>query len=435
MTMERAENWANGSNNRSDPSKFGKDKAGATFLREAINVDVLDSGSLASRIGYELAFPSISNARCIYALGDTLFYLDDDVLIRRSLADGSVAYLANVGLTETMAGVVHNEELFLSLSGGQRFRCKGNIARPWGVATVTAVQRATAETLGTLLPGTYKFACTLVNQYGEEGGARKAGTITLAEGSNGFTIDNFPFMPADHYLRLYISDVNGTTLYLQKEITTAPVDPLHIRSIYTGSLTLDTQFYREPPIGDILASYNGLILIAKDNTVWITRPMRVHLASRMIGFFQFPADVSNVITVDAGIYITADATYFLTSPETSEPSMRQVFEIGAIKNTAVQVTENRVAWMTQYGQAIGSNDGEVTLVHKDIYSPLLSDSAAATTVRHNGMEIIVTAPIRPQATTRLTKNFADARVALASQAARRPDGVGLASTFEAEVVV
>jgi len=434
MSMVTAEKWAQGSNNRGDPAKFPKDKAGNSFLREAVNVDILDSGSLSSRIGFELDYEATTNTRNLFAIGDYQFFLDGDVLARRNVKTSAVIQVAAVPKTSTMAGCIHNEELFLCVSDSQRFRCKGDLIRQWGVATVTAVLRATASELGTLLPGTYKYACTLVNAYGEEGGAKKAGEITLIDGLRGFDLINFPVIPENHTLRIYVSAVNGSTLYLQQETDTQPADPVPVRRVDVGTLTLDTQFMREPPVGEMLASYNGLILIASGGTLWITRPMRVHLASRMMGFFQFPAPITNIITVDAGIYITADATYFLTSPETSEPNLRQVYMIGGIKGTAVQVAEDKVAWMTQYGQAIGSNAGEVTLPHQNIYSPLLSDNAAATVIKHNGMEIVVTAPCKPQSATRLTKNFFDAEVALSSQAVRRPDSVGLAGTFEAEVV-
>jgi hypothetical protein len=250
---------------------------------------------------------------------------------------------------------------------------------------VVRVVPYTAGSVGACPPGIYKTATTFVNAYGEESGTWDMPSAELTA-TGTLVIQNIPTPPTDHTWRLYVTTANGSTLYLQAEGTGASTT---LHSVRSEGITLDNPFLREPPAGSVVASHHGVILIADGSTLWITAPMRPHACDMIRGFFQYAADITNIVPVDDGVYITADKTYFLSDAETTSPSQREVFEFGGYPHTGVTFG-NRAAWMTEWGQAIAALGGQVELPNKGFYAPLLATSAAAGIVRGNGLETIVT---------------------------------------------
>lgn len=229
---------------------------------------------------------------------------------------------------------------------------------------------------------------TRVNSYGEESGTLAAKTVTVSADGGMITVSGIPTPPTDGAIRIYASTTDGTQVYMQREIT-APSSTVIIGDIQSDTLMLESQYCREPPTGSMIASHHGVLLIAADNVLWMTQPMRPHLCMMATGFFQFAAPITNVISADAGVYVTANETFWITDIETQQPVQRSVHPFGAVPNTAL-TTSGGVTWMTEFGQAVGDSQGNVELPNKGVYAPVLADNAVAGIVRRNGNEMAVT---------------------------------------------
>jgi len=222
-TIVKHDNWGFGANNRADAAALpvGRNRAnvGQRAIREGVNVDLLESGAFDSRIGFERVAPAAS-ARCAVAGPQSLFYLDGTFLLARAADDNAFTQAGAVAFAgTTMVGTVFNSELFLSVSDGQMLRGVETTLRRWGVPTTHAPLTATLVSGGALLPGTYQYAYTLVNAWGEEGATHFIGRITTDETYRAFTLSDYPGIPAGYRVRTYVSTVNGSTLYLQSELT------------------------------------------------------------------------------------------------------------------------------------------------------------------------------------------------------------------------
>lgn len=88
-------------------------------------------------------------------------------------------------------------------------------------------------------------------------------------------------------------------------------------------------------------------------------------------------------------FVSADKCYALQKVETDSVEQATVLEFPAIAGTSVKLPDGRVAWMTQYGQAI-SKGATLELVNQGTFSPAIAKSGAAGVVDNNGNQLIVT---------------------------------------------
>ena len=96
-------------------------------------------------------------------------------------------------------------------------------------------------------------------------------------------------------------------------------------------------------------------------------------------------------SVGSGLFVaTTSKTYFITGIGTDNLQQREVLGVGAAPGSAVDLPDGRVAWFTQYGQAIGSGDGAVALPNRASYAPEIGTVGAAGVLEHNGNQMVVT---------------------------------------------
>lgn len=429
-TIKEKKNWGLGVNNRADSFHLPSNKAGQTSLREAVNVDVLRGGSLSGRIGF-VREKELSSARCLFSIDTHLVYMTSTSIVSLDTATGTQAVLATCSPGATMHAVVHNDELFIIVSDGSGWRFDGANVRKWGVESAEASPTATADD-GALQDGAYQYAITYVNAYGEEGGT----TIQSIQTGGGITFSDFPSPPTGHLIRLYVSEPNGTTLYLQEEFIWVPNKTVYYSVARSDDIVLETQYKRPPPAGHAVASYNAVILIADGNTLWRSDPFRPHQFDRVAGFFQFPERITNIFGVDVGIYVTADRTYLLTGAETTTPELKTISDIGAVEGSLIRANDTTVIWTTEYGPAVANFQGQVETPSKDTYAPAIFQRAAAGIVRYNGNEIAVTVPQDDVITNRIRYNDVvdSSIISTPTQAAPSGAALGMAFTFIDEVI-
>lgn len=432
-TVKSVDEWS-GANNVSDPTALPPPTrySRAEALVEALNVDVTPAGTLRRRVGFGvIPTEDVITDTAFYKLGNRFVYVHFKGywFIQDAFASEPQQIAGDQQINRGYPGAIvtaaeHNGELFALTSSGFTVRTDGKRVRAWGVPNLRIKSMTAADGTGGIPPGSYKVAITLVNAYGEEGAPYD---VKLIESSTAFDLTiqphNLRAVPSndnswDPYetpemVRVYMSADSGTTLYLQKEYLYAPqafeddgngftpVFPTTIRTITTTGMELVTQHLRPPPPGNILCSHHGVMLIANGKTLFYTTPLRVHQVDYRKGFFQFPAAITNVVSMDSGVYVTADKTYFLPKLETTDVSQHEVLNIPAVAGSAKRVSGDKAVWLTAYGMVIAEDGGNVKFLHRDTFVMPLMERAEVGIMQYNGLELAVVMPRGSQRPNRL----------------------------------
>jgi hypothetical protein len=377
MSKVYTDNWARGSNNIA-PS----DRLPENTVRSAVNVDPTPGGKFLLRAGFEAVYQGTA-PRAILGMGDKLLIADGTDLVEFDTTTFSSKVLRTIAGAGQMVGDEHAGVLYLC-TANECLEYNGSTVRQWGVPDVLVQPSIVSTTGGSLLEGHYNVAATYTDTDGREGGTDRPLVVFAQAG--GALVINVPQPPAGGKTNIYAGSVNGGTLYWQGEYAAATT--VTVGGVRDDTQRLDTVLLRAPTPGSIVTSHNGVLLLAQGKTLVSTAPMRPHLVDRVRGFFQFPAEINNVMSA-GGVFVSADKSYLLTNVETDAPQQRIVLEFPAIRGTAVRLPDGRSAWMTKYGQAITNGDN-LDLVNRQDYTVGDRDNGAAGVVESNGNQMIVT---------------------------------------------
>lgn len=379
MERQRNDNWSAGANNLAS-----RDRLPENSVRSAINVDPLPGGRFALRAGFELGYAGEA-VRAVLALGDKLLIADGADLIEFNTLTNSSRVLRSIAGTGPVAGDVLNDRLYFC-TASEALVYDGQDVRPWGVPDVLRQPSLSSAAGGILLEGHYQVAMTYTDQWGREGGTDRPAIIFAPAG--GRLLISVPDLPSGCVANLYVSAVNGSTLYRQR--TERMAGEVEVGAIDDNSARCETILTRAPQPGHVLRAHNGVLAVAVDRHVQITRPLRPHLIDRARGFFQYPCVVGDLLSAAGTLFVSADKVYGLSGVETTEVSQQVALEYPAVPGTAVALPDGRGSWMTRYGQAIAGGDG-VQLVNRAAFAPLEAASGTAGVLDHNGNQLIVSA--------------------------------------------
>lgn len=384
--MQRIEqiNWSGGIDNLSRNERV---KEGC--VRDALNVTPTNGGTFTLRPGAERIVPG-NRIRGLLALGDDLLYADNTQLMVMNARDNVPRLLASIDPVGGLVGAIHNDELFIS-TDSQCWRYRNGQLRPWGVAEPSFLVEIVPNG-GSLTPGVYRIACTQTNAQGEESGVREPAIVTLSAGS-GLRITCIP--DHDHTAQVYLSFANSQTLYRQSAVAGEAM----IRTVRDDTARLENEGEGMPLPSRLLASLGASVVGASGGLLWLSQPMRVHRRSLTDRFFQYPRAIGLLLKAGSGLFVSADKTYFLQSPEDEQPLQREVLPYPAVSGSGVNLADGRVAWMTPYGLAIGSADGSVSLISQDRFAPALSEGACSGALSLDGNQVVVTAMQGPREQT------------------------------------
>lgn len=339
---------------------------------EAINVDFTAGGKAELRAGFELIREE-ADTRAVFEMGgDALALIVDDQLIKVTPA-GEASLGAVAG--GPVAAVWHAGELFLNtVNDSVRI---GESRRSWAVPAPAFDVGVEA---GSMRPGIYKVAVTAVDA-GVESGCQPA-IISVGEGEAiRVTVDD------DRDCRLYCSQPNGLTLYHQGIAYSTNKIPANILD---DTARLETAGLYSLPFCSTLISHQALIVGAQGKFLYHTHPMWPHLRNPEADYIPFPAPISLIASVEGGVFVCADKTYFITGLGGPDMTSRTVLEFGGIGGTELTLPDGSVAWFSRYGQVIGRAGGSVELPNRQSYAPMTAPRGAAGLLEHNGNQMVVT---------------------------------------------
>lgn len=372
--FKKTSGWSKGANNLTQNKRVPEG-----FVRHALNVDATPDGILTSRIGYERLYAGTA-VRGVLALGSKLLVADGANLVEVDSSGGS-RILRSIAGSGAFVGAALNGVLYFS-TADECLKYDGQTVTPWGTPDVL-YQPGLSAGEGALVAGHYQVAMTLVSPDGLEGGTDIPAVIKVSSGGIAVTV---PTIPTGYTARIYVSSVDGSTLFLQHTTTTAGVVP--IGAVRDDTTRCQTILLRAPRPATRIINHNASLVMVEGHTVWWTRPMQPHLIDRTKGFVQYPVDVGEIGS-DGALFVSADKCYALTNVETGDIAQETVLEFPAYSGTGVALPDGRFAWMTRYGQAI-SDGGKMNLVNAGSFVPTVAVAGAAGVVDYNGSQTIIT---------------------------------------------
>ena len=339
-----------------------------TFLRDGVNVDVLDSGRTRRRKGFRTVLSGTEMHSLRYHYGGDFFLLVDAGDFKRYVEDqpGVLTFQGTLasGYGDRHAPLYYaeiNEELYFSdaVRTG-RVLADGSL-RAWGVER-PAFQPTLGTVAGGLNPGTYQVALTYEGYGSEESGSSDPQTITVVAGQ-AIQVSAIPqpSHPDTGAICVYLSETNGETLYRYGAYPVGTTTVV-LSAATTEGRKLKTFEGYPPPAGKHVEYCLGRMFIAVGNVVFFSDSLWYGLFRLAKNFYLFPADVRLMAAVDDGLYVVADRTYFI--PGAGDPNSRQqeVRGYSCAERTRVRYVNakrNNVAWFGDAGWVIASNGGQL----------------------------------------------------------------------------
>ena len=327
------------------------------FLRSALNVDIDKEGNVSRRRGYTKIYSGI-NCHSIYngffAEGSLIKYID---------ADEVVTTLFGFSSNDPVSYCTLNDNVILT-NGTVIARITADHTAEYLAPANPVFQPAAEMDIGTLSGGAYQYALCSMSEFGTLSGTGKAKVIELSHGA-GIKFTNLAVSEEEKVL--FISEPNGTVLYL-RVILPADTTEYVLGNLGDKGMALDTQFLDALPAGHIVRTYRGKVYVAQGNVVWYSQAHRYGLCKTSEDFFQFPSRVTIMETVENGIFIVADKTYFLSGRTAEDINLVKVSKETGIEGTSTRVAgkqfgldlEQDVAyWVSNKGMILGFPDGKV----------------------------------------------------------------------------
>jgi hypothetical protein len=274
-------------------------------LRQAVNVDVLNSGALRRRKGYTSRHAGRTHS--LYAHEAIALFVEDGNL-KRLLPDFT-AVLLRAGVGDTPMQYDAEGSTIYYTNNAVNGRVIDGFAVPWGVELPATPPVATIVG-GSLAAGTYQLVATFVAEDGEESGCGVPTRITLATpGGLAITLPQ-PTEPTVARVRLYLTPPDGDALY---SVGTAIVGDTTM-TLATPPLwgrELKTQYRSRLFPGEHVQLYKGRAYVAQGPVLWYSDPFAYGLLDPSTNFLAFAAPIDVLVAVENGLYVVADKTYFL----------------------------------------------------------------------------------------------------------------------------
>ena len=170
----------------------------------------------------------------------------------------------------------------------------------------------------------------------------------------------------------------------------------------------DVQFSPMPP-GACIAHHAGRLLVAVGSALIYSEPFTPNLRDESRGFEIFPAPITCIAAVEAGVFVMADKTYYLPGGLPAQ-SLRAVLPYGALAGSVGYRKDGSAHWMSERGVVSASAQGELANL-QERHVAMQAAGAGATLYREaDGMRAIVSALSTPSSAAAGVGSYAEARI-------------------------
>ncbi len=345
------------------------------YVRDAVNVFTDSSGNFIRRKPLELV-QAITAPHSLHKSVSGNFYLvRDSVLYRVTLPGYSETFVKALTSNSRMSYDDYAGATYFS-NGVDSGRVEGATAYP--IALPTPDTPAVTQVAGTMPSGTYQVAVAYLNAVTGERGGVSASNNPAVTGPGGLRVSLPPVTAGATHVEVYVSTQNGSIPMLA---TTVAVGTATVDISAPGTGMEATQRYEAPlPAGELFM-FNGALCSFSGNAVYEGLPFRPGYYLPAEGRIPFPAEVTNAVPAQNGVYVVADKTYWVSGTRMSKSEMVvDVLPYGGVRGTSFQHPNGKdVGWFGDKGFVIGNTGGEVSAPMSEVVS-IAGLPARATTV-------------------------------------------------------
>lgn len=370
-----------GINNRLPDFALHVPKTG-DFLRDAVNVDITNSGNIVRRSSASL-IQALTVPHSLHMVDDTNGYLVlGAVLYAITLPTYTQTFVTTLSNNDPVSYVEIGGVLYYS-NGTDSGKLVGGTAAPWGFPTPTTP--AVTNIAGSLEAGWYQVAvCHRNSVSGEEGGASPSRSYQLAS-TGGLRITLPAAVPGANVIDIYVSTLNGSV-------------PFYAATVASGVTTVDiinentrgkevVQRHEKPLPAGRLFAFQGALCSYKDNEIYEGIPYRPGYCLQVGSRIPFVGDVSNAIPTENGVYVVADETFWLAGPVMSAAEkVSPLLPYGGVPGTAFEFPDDskRVGWFGADGIVIADKLGQLKAVMADNIDLTAPASGVSTVLTDRG---------------------------------------------------
>lgn len=364
-----------GINNRLPDHKlavFERGEKAGDHLRVARNVDLSDAGTVKRRDGVTLEVPGV-NCHSLHAAGGTAYYVDNGTLYQfpRTQIRQDLGVNSQVAFCEIPAmGVVWSNGVVIE-------KITGSSSVSLGVPMPTPVA-ITVSGGGGLPAGLYLVSVAGIDPAGMESPATHPVQLDVPDGG-AITVDA-PGMKA-----IYVSAQNGDVLF---RAATTPDRPVTIAVMPEQRAQCQTLGLVAMPPGNLLAWYNGRLLVASGSYLLYSEVYAPSLHNPARGYIPFDAGITMVAPCLDGVYVgTRDSTYWLAGPDIEAAQLVRVLPYGAaFGSCAARPERNEVWWYSARGMVVGTPGGNVKNIQEENISVPEATRAATLFQERDGTQ-------------------------------------------------
>lgn len=375
-----------GINNLLPAYALHKDKVG-DFLRDAVNVDVDNAGSLRRRRAASMVQAMVA-PHSLHMTSDTAGYM-----VRGS----SIYAITLSAYSETLFKVLtsNNPVSWLEVAGHLYYsngidsgRISAGVWYPWALPTPSAP--SVAGVAGALDKGAYQVVVSYRNSVtGEEGGVSPSTSHSLST-IGGLRVTLPGATPGATHINVYVSTVNGEVPFLAATVTTgtATVDIV----LPASGREANERFEAPLPAGTQLFEFNGCLCSVNGSEVFEGIPYRHGYYLKTEGRIPFPSAVSNAVPAENGVYVVADKTYWLQGAVmTKAEIVRDVLPYGGVPGTAFVMDKDahQVGWFSRDGIVLADTAGQVKALMADNVSLAAPASGVSALFADGGYNRVV----------------------------------------------
>lgn len=275
-------------------------------------------------------------------------------------------------------------------------------ARECGVRLPDRMPAIAPHDSGSLAPGRYAVAVSVMDEHGEESPARMIGQVDLPTGG-GILMTGIDNSDLSLTYRVYLTPPDGDALYLSEQFSAAFAQYV-VASPPEGAIqaTLDLD---RLPAGQFIRGFNGRIYVADGDTLWFSQAMRPHLCNRAHNYIRFAGDIRFIEPLAIGMMVADDrGVWLLEGGDPGAANLRQIsparvmmgssIRVPATATLRTQLPTAAVLWLSEDGYMVAADSGETESLNQKRVKVPVSGRGRTVVVEHQGVTQLVTLTIK-----------------------------------------
>lgn len=378
---------------------FREGRSAGRFLRNAVNVDLTDNGTLKRRPGYEQVL-SLSGATHIWSDGDVCFVTAEGTLYSfdgAGVQPVSLVSHAQPTFCSTPLGIAFSDRTALRLlvAGGSVMMA---LPLPSPVPSVTV-------TSGSLPAGDY------IVTFAQASNTLLSGCTETQQFSLGDNSGLSFSLPASAFATIvYVSHQNGEVPY--RRLVIPPGDT-------SASFTSDSQAF-EPastlhqlplPAGRYMTMHGSRLCSAVSNVLYYSEPFKYGIRKRT-GYIAFEDEITGVVSLGNFLYVGTNRELVrLSASDLESAEYESLVSQGVIHGSMEVMPTGEQAFFALQNRHVGAvrDNGEFRMLNEAVRLPP-AESASTVMTERDGLEQYTLQLEKPGTSTAQASSYIEAEV-------------------------